>query len=247
MQQSGNWEQFLNYPIIQLPNSVLAGLCGLYHGLAARCHLALHVLEPIASLLRAINQLLDVCKHARVVHLSAQFRKKWLYLGKNKEHLTAKTGIQDEFLMNRSREGERCNHAPVSPDLAQPVVFLGAQGRCNFHEVIDAFGPESYQPPVARLTQFGFAAQVVKFNDELSVCSSRLFRHKTPPEKFGLCWEIGPISLYGIGRSLIRGNFGPGNLSISSITSAALPDGRGLDGRSSLILTLFVWASNDRT
>ena len=73
-----------------------AGFC---HRLAAACHLTFRVLEPLAALLGAVNELFDVGEHARIFHLSAQLSEKRFYLGKNEEHLSADAGIEKKLLI----------------------------------------------------------------------------------------------------------------------------------------------------
>src|SRR5579863_9485137 len=98
-------------------------------------------------------------------------------LREDKKHLSAEGWPQKQLLVQHSLQHEGGYDSPVAADLAQPVVFLRAHGRGHFHEIIRVAGPELGQPPMACLSHFGLAPQIVKLKNQLRIRRTRLFCH----------------------------------------------------------------------
>ncbi len=86
----------------------------------------------------------------------------------------------------RPVQHERRGHAPVSSDLAQPVVFLRAHRPDNFQVIVGALRPKLAEPPVARLAHFRLAAQIVEMENQLSIgIAVGFLAMEIPPWDFG--------------------------------------------------------------
>src|SRR5208282_53940 len=116
------------------------------------------------------NQFFHIAEDVRVLHFFAQLLQEWFKLSEKDKHFTAEAGLQKELPIQGAMQYERSSHFPVSANLAKPVILLGAQRGCDFHDVVGGFRPKA-EPPVARFSDFAFPAQVVEFHDEFSISS----------------------------------------------------------------------------
>src|SRR5580704_4135296 len=146
--------------------------------LAHRFHSLQRQLQPLAAELGAGNDLLDVPEHLRITHFFAQFFQEGLNLRKYKDHFPTHCRLDEQLLTERTLKHERGGHAPISTNLAQPIVFLRARGPDNFQEIIGALRPELAKPPAARLAHFRLAAQIVELENQLGISCSRFLSHR---------------------------------------------------------------------
>jgi hypothetical protein len=131
--------------------------------------------QAVASPLGAGDGALDIAERVGISKLFAQFLDEGLDLGEHQEHLAAEGGIEEKRFVEHAFEDEGRDNAPVAAHLAEPVVFRGARGPEDLEPIVGGARPELRAPPVAGLAHFGLAAEVVKLEDKLGVCSGGLF------------------------------------------------------------------------
>src|SRR5262249_20643742 len=137
-----------------------------------------HELKAVSAPFRVSDGLFDVEEEIRIVEFLAQLFDEGVDFRIDEEQLSAKTGSEEQFFVQYSANHERADDAPISANLAQPCVFLCAQSPCNFEEVVSAAGIKPH-PPDAGFAHFGFAAEIVEFENQFSVGVRRLFGHES--------------------------------------------------------------------
>ena len=115
---------------------------------------------------RVVEEEIDAGLDIRLVHLAADplgrellgrrldramlDRLEQTHRGPTPVHLAGEGGIEEEGFVERAVEHQRSGQAPVAHDLAQPIVFLGAEDAAELHVVFGGVGPELDQPPRGR-------------------------------------------------------------------------------------------------
>src|ERR1035437_174393 len=145
--------------------------------LAHHLHALDRELQAVPAPFRVRNDLLDVEEHLGIAHLLAQFLQEGMDLGEDEKHFTAERRLQEQVFIQHAQQDKRCSQVPIAADLAQPVVFLRAYAEGNLHELVRTLGKEFSSPPVAGLAHLRLAAQIIEFQNQVSIGSSWLLRH----------------------------------------------------------------------
>src|SRR5438067_954912 len=142
-----------------------------------RVHTSFHFLEMSAAQLGTINCFFRKQKQVGVFRLFADFLQEGADLGEHKVQFTAEGWLKKQFFANDSVQHKSCSDSPVTPYLAEPVVFLRAEIHDHLHEVISASGPERGEPPLARFAHFGFTPEIVELQNQSSLFDGGLCGH----------------------------------------------------------------------
>src|ERR1700692_4068677 len=171
-------------PLITIGSKTLNPRSGLLYGfvppLAALPRRHHHALKPLASGFGRRRYFFDVEEDVGIADFLAEIFEKRINSSKNKHHFAAAARLKKQLFVYGAAEDEGRGHIPIASNLPEPGVFLGARGVYDFQKVVSILRPEFRRKPASRLAHFGFAAEIVEFQNYLCIMRSRVFRHLSP-------------------------------------------------------------------